>query len=101
MRVNPCMKSNYSNLNDLSSESTTGSEATFTCQTTESSNINLEKDSIIKFKMFKDKSNRYDVLKKHETTTFEKTNEVVDLKNCNLIDTEKKKTTTSKLCLYY
>ncbi|XP_014609602.1 PREDICTED: zinc finger protein 37-like isoform X1 [Polistes canadensis] len=90
MRVNPSMKSNYSNLNDLSSESTTGSE-TFTCQTAESSNVNLEKDSIIQHKMFKNKSIRYDDLKGHETTTLEKTNKVVGLKDCNLIDTEKKK----------
>ncbi|KAI4499063.1 hypothetical protein M0802_005929 [Mischocyttarus mexicanus] len=98
--TNPCKRCNFSNLNDLSSESTTESETTFTYQTAESSNVKLEKDLIIEDKIFKDKSIIYDDLKKDEMATFEKTNEAVDLKDCNLYK-RKRCISLTKLITYY
>ncbi|XP_043679356.1 zinc finger protein 761-like isoform X1 [Vespula pensylvanica] len=95
MRANHCTKVNYSNLNGLSSETTTATEATFLCQTPESSNFNLEKDSIIQQKISKEKSVGCDDIKAPEITTLKKTNdlfvEVIGLKDCNSIDTKEEK----------
>lgn len=93
--ANHCTKVNYSNLNGLSSETTTATEATFLCQTPESSNFNLEKDSIIQHKISKEKSVGCDDIKAPEITTLKKTNdlfvEVIGLKDCNSIDTKEEK----------
>nr|XP_050862252.1 zinc finger protein 182-like isoform X2 [Vespula vulgaris] len=93
--ANHCIKVNYSNLNGLSSETTTATEATFLCQTPESSNLNLEKDSIIQHKISKEKSVGCDDIKAPEITTLKKTNdlfvEVIGLKDCNSIDTKEEK----------
>ncbi|KAL2711455.1 zinc finger protein 271-like isoform X2 [Vespula squamosa] len=94
MRANHCTKTNYSNQNGLSSETTTATETTFLCQTAESSNFNLEKDSI-QHKISKEKSIGCDDIKAREITTLKKTNdlfiEVIGLKNCNSIDAKEEK----------
>ncbi|XP_035723462.1 zinc finger protein 239-like isoform X1 [Vespa mandarinia] len=86
MRANHSMKANYSNLNGLPSETTTVTEATFLCQTTESGNFNLEKDSTIQQEISKEKSVDCDDTKTlNEVTTLKKPNDLLIevIKDCN------------------